>query len=616
MRKILSGFRRFAGMGFRGLGAGFPYFVAVFLCVAVVAGHPASTKWFGMAVGIGAFLVDWCRRLLLRREIGFDAIDLAWAAMSLYMAVTLAWTPNQGEALVALITASACLALLVYLKEYATPGLMTAMVVAMMASIAVVLLFYFNFDPSYWGGYGNSGALAEALAMALPFCWVLWKHPSKLVKLSGVVMAAVLVGFMQIYSPSAIQEFTVAVLGAAVSIYAAFRRRAALGWLVLLVWLILPMVAVAVAWGPLDLERRLMVRLEVWADTLYMIADAPLFGHGIASFVSLHPLYRDAHEALFSYHNAVFNQYNTEAEAAHNDPLQLLAELGLAGSLPVIALALLCWRACRERIGRDPFATAGAVALLVIMAESLLEYPLQRPASLCMAVLAIAFAAHGRPPSLPRWRLPLPLWGALAMTVPLLAMAGGLGFVGFRQQQASATVTVAQLPGMDEVQALSIGYQAYQLDPWNHSIRVYLPIALNQVLLTHGLASVPPATVDQIFAIAREGGRYNTGVLLAQAQYLFGVDRPDDPLLEEVMADLHRGTSHVAAVHVLEGRYALAHGNREAALISVAEGRESDRLAPSPPITAAFDEIEQQARLLPSAAARSPLWIKPPVSGP
>jgi len=73
-------------------------------------------------------------------------------------------------------------------------------------------------------------------------------------------------------------------------------------------------------------------RLPVWLNSLAMVRDQPIQGVGLGSFEAAYPLY----------HNAMVNdiQYTQHLwiGGSHNDPLQMLAELGLIG----FTLAALC----------------------------------------------------------------------------------------------------------------------------------------------------------------------------------------------------------------------------------------------------------------------------------
>lgn len=115
-------------------------------------------------------------------------------------------------------------------------------------------------------------------------------------------------------------------------------------------------------------------RSRIWTDVVPMVRDFPLVGCGLGAFESC------------------FHQYNRTApnfrvDYAHNDYLQLLAELGLAGFLPLLFLAVLALVAsvggAIRRAGEDrgllALACAGSLAAIAI--HSIADFNLYIPAN-------------------------------------------------------------------------------------------------------------------------------------------------------------------------------------------------------------------------------------------
>ena len=71
----------------------------------------------------------------------------------------------------------------------------------------------------------------------------------------------------------------------------------------------------------------------------------------------------------------------------HNDYLQRLVEQGIAGLAALVVVIALALR-------RAPPALAAAIAALA--ARALVDFPLARPAELCLFTLLIAAALHPR----------------------------------------------------------------------------------------------------------------------------------------------------------------------------------------------------------------------------
>jgi O-antigen ligase len=152
-------------------------------------------------------------------------------------------------------------------------------------------------------------------------------------------------------------------------------------------------VAAALIWLPSDaLSERLkslsapgeissVTRLAVWTDTLRLIRSYPVFGCGLGAYQS------------------AFYGFQTEAplntvDHAHNDYLQLVAELGLAGVLIVaaglLALLYITVRAFRKADSVARYVSISSLAALAaILLHSLVDFNLYIPAN----ALAVAWIA-------------------------------------------------------------------------------------------------------------------------------------------------------------------------------------------------------------------------------
>ena len=115
-------------------------------------------------------------------------------------------------------------------------------------------------------------------------------------------------------------------------------------------------------------------RLPIWGDTLHLIRAYPLFGSGLGSYDT----------AFLRYQTVSVEQ---DYSFAHNDYLELAAELGSVGFLIVtgLMLAILVKAICAARYGRDRntrylgLGCAGAMAAMLI--HSLADFNMYIPAN-------------------------------------------------------------------------------------------------------------------------------------------------------------------------------------------------------------------------------------------
>ena len=543
------------------------------LALLSVAGYPEPRRWVFIAIAASLALFDGVRRLSRSRELTVDLGDAILTALIAFGALSLFWSANRNGGIQTVIIACAMFALLAYLKRCASDTILTGISIGVGIAALGALGTNMWLPNAQYSGFANSGYAAEALLLCVPFVWPLWRFRTLLARGFVVAVAVAVIGYIVIWTPSMIGFFVAGMFAVILSLVYAFRRGATLGWLCVAAWLVVPPLAAWVGWDQLNLTSRLLYRAEIWLNTLLMASVRPLFGHGLGSFIEVFPLYKEAHGDLMPFINPTFESYVTEAEAAHNEPVQLFAELGLVGLLPFLALVALTLRAGVRRLAADPFAAAGAAAVVTVLGESLLEYPFQRAATLFLAVLAFAFAARGAELRPRQWRLRLPTLVPVALAPFALAAAILLVFAAIRQDAAERRLDTIRLHGIDPLESYNLVLEAHRLDPLERRIRTALPIMLDGVIRARGLAAMPQSTIDQIYAWQQDGGRNNTAALVAHAQLLLEKDGGDDPDFPRVLAALKAGSDRVAARYAIEARYQIGHGQYAQGLVTVAEGK-------------------------------------------
>jgi hypothetical protein len=111
--------------------------------------------------------------------------------------------------------------------------------------------------------------------------------------------------------------------------------------------------------GPILAPSTIDVRLALWSGVLAMIGDAPLAGHGTGQLRFEYPRYRTQAEIEAS---TFGRQFPTVVDSAHDDPLELTAELGLIGAALLVALLVAALRS-RPLLEILPLLAFGVVAL-------------------------------------------------------------------------------------------------------------------------------------------------------------------------------------------------------------------------------------------------------------
>jgi len=127
-----------------------------------------------------------------------------------------------------------------------------------------------------------------------------------------------------------------------------------------------------------------------WQDTVRMIEARPILGSGAGTYPVAFPFYNTS-----SSHGP--------ADHADNDYLQLLAEIGIAGTLSILALfAIALGRYIRA--ARWSLAALGAAgAMIALLAHSLFEFQMYIPANVLTLswIAGVGWGATMNPPSWP-----------------------------------------------------------------------------------------------------------------------------------------------------------------------------------------------------------------------
>jgi len=146
-----------------------------------------------------------------------------------------------------------------------------------------------------------------------------------------------------------------------------------------------------------SLSTVLAGRLYLWEVAARHVAEAPVLGHGPGSFVTLWPAWEAEHWARGA--SAEQQRFVDVQDHAHLDYLEWLLELGVVGTVPRVLLLLAALWAGRQAV--DARGRALIAALVALAARALTDFPLARPAELCLFVVLIALALGPRAPRAP-----------------------------------------------------------------------------------------------------------------------------------------------------------------------------------------------------------------------
>lgn len=213
-------------------------------------------------------------------------------------------------------------------------------------------------------------------------------------------------------------------------------------------------------------------RIPIWSNSLYLIRDHWLIGVGIGNWYVQYPRYQQAwlKDSLLS--EKIATRY------AHNDFIQLIAELGIVGLALITLIIVLTLRAAWRLLQQPDAYTRAAVigllsALIGIILNAQFSSPLQRPVPSYLLLVFIGLLVwlewHSKPlPSGTEWQFrfkPIVYWlPVMAFCVFLVIESSALHY---RQLMANRYYWKAKaaINQKEYRQAVFLGSLAYRLNP-------------------------------------------------------------------------------------------------------------------------------------------------------
>jgi len=309
--------------------------------------------------------------------------------------------------------------------------------------------------------------------------------------------------------------------------------------------------------------RRLMIAVSV-----EMISAHPLIGIGADNFGFQANNYRSAYGAK-NPDNPVLAQAESEIpERAHNEYLQILAELGIVGGSLLLwllcGIGLIVWRAIRPQRVYSPFAIAAALGLMIFLASSLVtsySFRLIQNGFIFFFVLAVASKLAFSAKSEKECRVVVsPGWTKFAYAAAMAACIGLLTYWSIRVGSVALTTSANSTANLDQA---TVKYEtAMWLDDENPEARYFLGLRL----LNSGRYPEAAPLLKESIRIGK--GRSDDYSYLVTAQFLAGDTKGAEQSLAEAATLYPRSPfilTRYAAILQANGKSEMAEAELERA---------------------------------------------------
>ena len=458
-------------------------------------------NWAVLYISLAASLLWFAVRVVQTGQVRLAMPHVLALLLFVYAAQSLAWSPDSQQGAFQLLNAGALLAVF-----FAAPYIQKAIPWAIMVAFVGALLMD-NLLP--WGGFGNENFAAEFLLISFPFAalililrWPIW----------GVGAVVLTLSYLMGTNPSRVEYVTAAIMalgfGAWLSYVKGDTNFKRVAGIVIMGLVILTGAAI---FATADLYS-VTSRTEIWLGTWEAFRQAPIFGHGFGSWMHFYPPLQEFFLTVTPDASLSQTALAGFPPAAHLEPLQLLAELGIVGF--VIAAAFLV--SLRKTWRRDEYHWAALLTLFVAFPLILVEFPLQIAPTALLVALALGVLA-GRAnrltpiPTLCRWWT----FGIFAPTAIAIVVVGYQVYASELYFARSKAATADQ----QFLSAFVLAGRALERLPLDWRVRSHFLFATNNVD-RFGKANVEVGAQDFAYEVAQTASPYFLGHLLIRYEQL------------------------------------------------------------------------------------------------
>ena len=535
--------------------------LGVLLTFGLGTGSHSLPKWLFLFLAAAALTVWAGYQLWLSNVIHLDRADLALLVFGLYAALSLTWAPDPAGGALQLAGIIAFVVFVLHARS-CTPDQLTFPLTLTCIVAMTIILLRSGLSAKSNGGFGNENYMAEMLLICLPFSGLWFQSRQQPDRWIGLVLITATLAALVFYNASRIEFLVVpGTMWAALIVWLMSRGQLKMALCITSGIALVSVICLIVLNDRILQFEPIAERAEIYVNATLLWLDYPIIGTGIGGFDYLYPEYQQRHlYYLPEIRGLTLESPFFFADAAHNEPLQILVETGVVGLLLVLWFIFELVRNTIHTTEKTPLIFACGIAVASFGIIALVNFPLRNPGTLALGAMAIgAFSPRNTRLTFFHSRdIPAMLAKSLCLlcvlTLPLAIT--GIYAAYSAARHAGYARALLELSPRDSFERALAAVKSFPLSPAH---RRQLPLSYVDWLSKD--KNRQPA-LDQnharFFAIGQTTGPKNPGLQITRIKFLVlaGLTTQSKVEVEAILQSLKNLVPALSEVHVAEAIYA------------------------------------------------------------
>lgn len=537
------------------------------LVYSLGTGSTSLPKWIALVIVAMAIVMATILKLFKHQKICIDKIDVSIGLLSLWVWLSLFWSPDPMAGLQrnGIFTALVVVFLFVRHTSWQLMDQTLPLVAVVTVSITLIRVVFW---PDTYGGFGNENYVTEVLLAASPFLVLWWRQREVPDRWIGPILFASSAVYLFTFNQSRLEFLVLPVMAVTWALVMSRRRwhlKSAVSILVSAV--IVAGVLLGTGIKSPHLDDSVLNRAEIYTNSTALWLEKPLRGHGAGGFSYEYPRVQQQHATIFpDFKNMALTEMFVETRTSHNEFLQILIEFGLVGFSLIAAILCLITKSYFHHLP-DRMMDAAFIACSAVFILAMLVFPMQNPsmaffATVCLATLSRCYPVKTElaSPTSGIWQIEVPRAAKVGTTIfaALFICSWGAGaFAAYTGGLHRYTAEIEEKNNPGKQYAAMV--EAYIVDPLSPIYRRRMFVSLVSWAKHEKRLPISEDEFDSVYKISLTAGPQFSGVLFSRIEYLEmlprNIDRSTE--IEQLLATLKKIVPLFPEVHIYDAQHAI-----------------------------------------------------------